>query len=97
MPFADLPNAVAVTFKQLIPTIIYVNIMLFVFNLLPIPPLDGGYILEIFIGDKFPEVIEWLSRYGILVLLLIFMLPQTFPFYIALIELVWRYLVLLVI
>lgn len=69
LPFATMSKAIATTFMQILIALVHVNVMLATFNLLPIPPLDGGYILEIFIGEKYPEVIEWLSLYGIFVML----------------------------
>lgn len=45
------------TFAGLIGLIIYINLILMVFNLLPIPPLDGSKIL----GTFLPE--QWRARY----------------------------------
>lgn len=41
-----------------------VNIILAVFNLVPIPPLDGSRLLTSLIGDRYPEVVMTLDRYG---------------------------------
>lgn len=58
---------------ELFTIIIYINIMLGVFNLVPIPPLDGSKLLFAFLGDSQREAIHFLEKNG-LVLLLMFML-----------------------
>jgi Zn-dependent protease len=40
------------------------NLSLFVFNLLPFPPLDGSKILSTFLPRSFEPVFEFLERYG---------------------------------
>lgn len=49
--------------------IIYANIMLMVFNLLPIPPLDGSKILYAVLPDSAQNVKMFLDRYGFIILL----------------------------
>lgn len=49
-------------------TIALVNSVLMLFNLIPIPPLDGSKVLYTFLDSK-PEVIQWLERYGTIILL----------------------------
>lgn len=97
LPFAMMSAPVAATFMQLIVALVHVNVMLCTFNLLPISPLDGGYILEIFIGDTYPEVIEWLSRYGIFIILVLFSIPYFLNMYAHFMQLVMKYLSYLVI
>lgn len=49
--------------------LIQVNILLAVFNLIPIPPLDGSKVLYSLIGHKKPELVMFLERYGVWLLL----------------------------
>jgi len=49
--------------------IVYANILLMVFNLLPFPPLDGSKILFALLPDNAYKVRAFLERYGFFVLL----------------------------
>jgi len=49
--------------------IVQINLILGIFNLLPIPPLDGSHILFTFIKNREAKI--FLMRYGILVLFLV--------------------------
>ncbi len=72
----------------LFQTTIQINIMLGVFNLLPIPPLDGGHIISVFVPEEYKESYY---RYQPIILLILFLLffifPQTQKFLWKLIEL----------
>lgn len=48
---------------------IVINIVLMLFNLLPIPPLDGGHVLEMMIPWDKRRQFEKFSTYGILILI----------------------------
>jgi len=60
----------------------YVNVILFVFNLIPIPPLDGYGVAEGLFGSHAPSLFQWIdrNRMGILLaaLFLFFVLPNFF-------------------
>ncbi len=51
--------------------IVIVNLALGIFNLIPIPPLDGSKILFSFLPDSSRNVVQFIERYS-LVLLLVF-------------------------
>ena len=51
--------------------IVYINILLAIFNLLPVPPLDGSHILFTFLPQKMENVRIFLSQFGLFILLFI--------------------------
>jgi Zn-dependent protease len=61
-----LPEA----FIAIATLIVFINIILAVFNLVPIPPLDGSKVLFALIPYKYHEVQYKLEQYGFLLLLL---------------------------
>ncbi len=55
---------------QLFSVIVFINILLGVFNLVPIPPLDGSKVLFAFLGDEHEGVVRFLEQNGLMFLLL---------------------------
>ncbi|QQE81283.1 site-2 protease family protein [Alicyclobacillus sp. SO9] len=53
----------------------YINVILFVFNLIPIPPLDGSRIVSNFLPYKQEMAYRKLDVYGPFILLLLFLIP----------------------
>ncbi len=55
--------------------IVYFNLLLALFNLIPIPPLDGYNVLIAFLPPKAAFSVQRYAPYGIIVLLLLVLLP----------------------
>ena len=53
--------------------VIQMNIVLCLFNLLPIPPLDGGAILARFVPRRHDNILDGLNRYGFIILFALLM------------------------
>lgn len=49
--------------------IVHINIILAIFNLVPIPPLDGSWVLFKFIPYQFEKVKIFLNQYGVFILM----------------------------
>ncbi len=54
-----------------------INIVLAIFNLLPIPPLDGSRLLSMFLPSEYSEYIYRMEPYGFFILLFILIFPPT--------------------
>ncbi len=70
--------------------IVMINLVLAVFNLLPIPPLDGSKILFSFLPYRYLEFRQNLERYSIFLLLFVvfFLWKSLFPFILFLLSLI---------
>ena len=62
------------SFLYLLGTIVYINLILMFFNLLPIPPLDGSKILAAFLPAKVKEYYLQMERAGFILVILFIML-----------------------
>ena len=51
--------------------LLFMNVSLAVFNLLPFPPLDGSKVLETFLPDSMQPVLVMLEQYGYLLLMVL--------------------------
>ena len=53
----------------LVGKLMFLNLSLFVFNLLPFPPLDGSKILSTFLPESFQPILDLLEQFGFILLL----------------------------
>ena len=60
---------------RFIYTTVMLNLLLGIFNLVPIPPLDGSKVLSLFLPDEMAEKFLSVGRYGIFLIFLILLSP----------------------
>lgn len=58
------------TFASLLAVIVYANVLLGVFNLVPIPPLDGSKVLYAILPDSMWQIKRALDQYGFFILMI---------------------------
>jgi Zn-dependent protease len=51
--------------------VIFINLLLFVFNLIPLPPLDGSHILRHFLPYKAAQLYDRMGMFALLILFLV--------------------------
>lgn len=71
-------------FNDFLAIIIYINVLLMIFNLVPIPPMDGSKVLRPFLPYKWQQKYLSLERYGMFLVLAFVMLG--FPLIIPIIN-----------
>jgi len=72
---------------ELLSIIVFINLLLMIFNLIPIPPLDGSKILMTFLSYEWKLRFQRLEPYGIFIILFLIM----FGFF----SLIWPLLIFL--
>ena len=66
--------ASSLTFTGLLSLIVYINLVLMIFNLVPIPPLDGSKILAAFLPENVRNRYLNSEKYGFILVILFVML-----------------------
>jgi Zn-dependent protease len=75
------PGTVSSFTGRLVFVFLYINVLLALLNLIPIPPLDGSRILSAFLPPSKQHVVYFLDQWGFLILLVaaFFVLPRFLP------------------
>jgi Zn-dependent protease len=72
-----LPEAIAPWLVQTLYQSILLNLILAIFNMMPIPPLDGGRVVTSILPNVLAKPFARLERYGFIILLgIMFLLPM---------------------
>lgn len=66
------------TLENLVQFFIYMNLTLALFNLIPLYPLDGSWILKSILPPKWSYQVSRLDRYGAIILFAVFFLARYF-------------------
>ncbi len=80
-PMTNLVIAVIASFlfkivpNELLVQIVQLNLLLAIFNLIPIPPLDGSKVLTIFMSDRTAAQYLSIERYGMFILFFLLLFP----------------------
>lgn len=85
-----LPLAYGDIWSAIIQYAVWINLSLGVFNLIPVPPLDGSHVLEYFLSYDQLQGYYRLQQYGFVLLLAVIMFGS--PILMAVIEFLYRLL-----
>lgn len=61
---------------QVVSLTVLINLGFFVFNMLPLPPLDGSRLLYALAPESVRRGMEWIEQYGVMVVFIIVMIGQ---------------------
>jgi Zn-dependent protease len=71
LPYSRVMEAVLLPLSAMLVASVWINLVLAIFNILPIPPLDGGRILAGLLPDRLAEPYRQVERYGFIIILIL--------------------------
>lgn len=87
-------GSLGATLLQILFIFMIVNIALFVFNMLPIPPLDGSRLLYAFAPETVQRLMGTLENFGVFLIFgLIILAPEMFNFIININNTIFKFLI----
>ena len=92
-PFV-LPESVREPVLLFLQYLLFMNVSLAVFNLLPFPPLDGSKVLETFLPASAQPILEILEQHGYIIMMILIYVGFTSAIISPVMEFVWYLLYL---
>ena len=71
IPYSAMLEAILVPLYNMLVASVWINLVLCIFNFLPIPPLDGGRILTGLLPEELARTYASFERYGFIVILIL--------------------------
>lgn len=71
IPYSQLAEAILVPLNQVLMASVWINLVLCIFNFLPIPPLDGSRILAGILPPDMARSYASVERYGFIIILVL--------------------------
>jgi Zn-dependent protease len=71
LPYSSALDAIFLPLSAMLVASVWINLVLAIFNFLPIPPLDGGRILAGLLPDRLAESYKQIERYGFIIILIL--------------------------
>jgi Zn-dependent protease len=75
LSFVSIDVSIAVIIHYVLFTIAQINLLLAIFNLIPIPPLDGSKIFSLLLPEKQARVYMAFSSFGFMILFFLLLFP----------------------
>ena len=74
--YSFLPYSTAI--MDILRNAVLINIVLTIFNLIPLPPLDGGRVAIAFLPEKYSDALASIERFGMLIIIFLLFFPTRF-------------------
>ncbi len=71
LPYSAAAEAILVPLNAMLIASVWINLVLCIFNFLPIPPLDGSRILSGILPDDLARSYQQVERYGFIIILIL--------------------------
>jgi len=71
LPYSWMLEALLLPLSGMLVASVWINLVLAIFNFLPIPPLDGGRILAGLLPDRMADSYRQIERYGFVIILIL--------------------------
>lgn len=71
LPYSAIAEAILVPLNAMLIASVWINLVLCIFNFLPIPPLDGSRILSGILPDDLARSYQQVERYGFIIILVL--------------------------